>query len=50
MGLGEYSWKIRQHMNRNDLVIVYFRIKGKGSVALALIKYFTQKAHGGMEV
>ena len=37
-------------MNRNDLVIVYFRIKGKGSVALALIKYFTQKAHGGMEV
>jgi GTP cyclohydrolase II len=50
MGLGEYRWKIRQHMNRNGLVMVYLRKKGKGRVVLALIKYFTLKAHGVMEV
>jgi len=50
MGLGEYRRKIRQHTNRNGLAIDYFRIKGQGSVVLALIKYFTLKAHGGMEV
>jgi hypothetical protein len=50
MGLGEYRWKNRQHMNRNGLVIIYFRMKGEGSVVLAVIKYFTLRAHGGIEV
>ena len=50
MGLAEYRRKIWQHMNRNGLAIVNFRKKGKGSVVLALIKYFTLTAHDGMEV
>jgi hypothetical protein len=49
-GLRRFRRKIRQHTNRNGLAIVYFRIKGKASVVLALIKYFIPKAHGGMEV